>query len=118
MALYSPTKVGSILCEAFGLQGITEVDFSFRVDDLARATVRLSANDIQVEAVAKLIANEKVLINKVYSKAITNCARCGGNHDLVTFLLLDRPCDDWTHWGTCPTNGEPIMMKMKEAGDE
>lgn len=52
-------------------------------------------------------------------KKLENCARCGGTHLDLTFKLLTQPVhsdDDggaaYTHWATCPTNGEPVLMKI------
>lgn len=47
--------------------------------------------------------------------SISNCARCGENHDDIEWKALTRaiPENDgsilWTHWYPCPTNGEPIL---------
>lgn len=42
---------------------------------------------------------------------IQSCARCGKNHR-TKFKLLETPCLDFTHWGLCPINYEPILMKI------
>lgn len=44
------------------------------------------------------------------------CARCGEDHYDLVFHKLTRNVDDsgWTHWCTCPTCGEPILMKVIE----
>lgn len=46
---------------------------------------------------------------------LMNCARCGGEHE-VEWKLFTNPITDWegswTHWALCPTNGEPILMKV------
>ena len=41
---------------------------------------------------------------------LDNCARCGLRHTDLTFTKLTYPHDNWTHWASCPTNGEPIML--------
>lgn len=41
---------------------------------------------------------------------IRECARCGECHQQITFIKLQRPCDELTHWAECPVSGEPIMM--------
>jgi len=43
------------------------------------------------------------------------CARCGGDHDGMTFLKLLRPVvlDGKllaTHWTLCPDTGQPTLM--------
>lgn len=45
---------------------------------------------------------------------IENCARCHGIHDSVEFKQLTNPTEDngYTHWASCPSNGEPILMKF------
>lgn len=47
----------------------------------------------------------------------TNCARCGGEHLNLVAHRLDRPFAPpeaaplvWTHWTSCPTKGQPIMV--------
>lgn len=51
---------------------------------------------------------------------INNCARCSGRHDRLVFRKLTRPLDDevshlqLSHWCTCPSNGEPILMQVHE----
>ena len=44
---------------------------------------------------------------------IRNCARCGQDHELE-FRRFQRPMQrtGYTHWATCPTTGEPIIMVM------
>lgn len=49
---------------------------------------------------------------------IKNCARCKGDHSNVKFKKLTHPIesDDSnlsdTHWSPCPTNGEPILLRI------
>ena len=45
------------------------------------------------------------------------CARCGGDHDSLTFLKLLRPTvldgeTLATHYSICPANGQPILMRV------
>lgn len=48
---------------------------------------------------------------------VRRCARCGEDHYKLAFHPLTRPIvirDDvasYTHWGTCPTNGEPVLYR-------
>ncbi len=44
---------------------------------------------------------------------VEECARCGGNHDEVTFRSLDRPAEGWTMYGACPANKQPIMLRVQ-----
>lgn len=43
---------------------------------------------------------------------LRNCARCGGNHDKLEFRELTQPIDDYTYFASCPTNGEPILLRV------
>lgn len=50
---------------------------------------------------------------------IKNCARCGGDHSEVIGAKLTIPFSPpeaapvtWTHWAMCPSNGEPILIKI------
>ncbi len=54
--------------------------------------------------------------------ALVNCARCGETHELpIIFKPLTHPVRDLrgrefaSHWAECPTNGEPILMRLVEA---
>ena len=52
---------------------------------------------------------------------VKSCARCGGDHIRQEFKELEAPCDFYTHWSMCPTNDEPIMLRIVEGykvGDE
>jgi hypothetical protein len=53
---------------------------------------------------------------------LTGCARCGGEHDAVEYRPFERPVPDpegdFTHWAPCPTNGDPILMRIVEVPDE
>lgn len=42
---------------------------------------------------------------------VRNCARCKGNHDLLEFVPLECPSDEWTHFAMCPSNNQPIMLR-------
>lgn len=49
---------------------------------------------------------------------LRNCARCGEDHDQLLFKEFQRPTflrdedgdGPYTHWCSCPTTGEPILM--------
>lgn len=64
-------------------------------------------------------------------RQITSCARCGQDHAEIVFKQLTHPvqlfedsrvrnaaffrtpsAQMYTHWAPCPTNGEPILMRM------
>lgn len=53
---------------------------------------------------------------------LKGCARCWGDgHDALTFEPLTHPVEldsdaepSFTHWAPCPTNGEPILMRIIE----
>lgn len=52
------------------------------------------------------------------------CARCGSDHDQLTFFELKRPMivefeieginkrEKYQYWGTCPEYKEPIMLQV------
>lgn len=42
------------------------------------------------------------------------CARCGKDHEKVVFKKLTQPGPRHSHWAPCPTNQEPIMMRVVE----
>jgi hypothetical protein len=50
---------------------------------------------------------------------VRSCARCGGDHEAVTFKKMDGPVIDdekiiGTHWAACPKNGDPILLGFKK----
>jgi hypothetical protein len=52
---------------------------------------------------------------------VKRCARCGENHEGLEMKPLTMPTWDgeWTHWTTCPANGEPIMVSVvRDDGEE
>lgn len=44
------------------------------------------------------------------------CARCEKDHEPMCFLPFKRPAqppfEKLTHWASCPTTGEPIMLSI------
>lgn len=49
--------------------------------------------------------------------SMRNCSRCGGEHHGLEFVRMARPFApleaaplEWTHFASCPTNGDPILM--------
>lgn len=49
--------------------------------------------------------------------ALVCCARCGQDHERLRFFQFQRPVVDndgtvWSHWATCPTYGEPVLLKV------
>lgn len=57
---------------------------------------------------------------KAFVNSITGCARCGGDgHEDIRWEPLTFPVEDtdgtqWTHWAPCPTNGEPILLTIRD----
>jgi predicted metal-binding protein len=46
---------------------------------------------------------------------IKDCARCGGNHtDLPVRKFKSAGVLEFTHWTTCPTNEEPILISYEK----
>jgi len=51
---------------------------------------------------------------------LKNCARCGGEHADIEFVLLTNPerCR-YTHWAMCPVAEQPILLRIaEEVADE
>jgi hypothetical protein len=49
---------------------------------------------------------------------LRNCARCKGDHkERIEWKQLTYPMNEYTHWAMCPTNGEPILMRIVEIPD-
>jgi hypothetical protein len=51
---------------------------------------------------------------------IENCARCGKTHNSITFKPFTNKSDEfkYSYWASCPSNGEPIMMRMQDGEEE
>jgi hypothetical protein len=53
-----------------------------------------------------------------YTFDLNGCARChASGHEQITFRPLTFPFEllheaPFTHWAPCPTNGEPIMLRL------
>jgi hypothetical protein len=49
--------------------------------------------------------------------SVIGCSRCGQDHHEVRFWPLDNPSQGCTHWSSCPTNGQPILMRLDDRED-
>lgn len=52
-----------------------------------------------------------------FQTKVTNCARCGKDHESLQFRRLKTPAGNFTHWGTCPNTGEPILLMFMTVED-
>ena len=49
---------------------------------------------------------------------LCHCSRCDGTHDNVVFsklthpIIVDEDKAPFTHWASCPVNGEPIIVSI------
>lgn len=49
---------------------------------------------------------------------IVACARCAKNHEAVEIHRFSvNPIDDYAYWATCPTNNEPILVRVEFVQD-
>lgn len=43
-----------------------------------------------------------------------NCPRCEAEHRQLPIKKLSKPTyDGFTHWGVCPTTGDPVLFNFK-----
>lgn len=42
---------------------------------------------------------------------IKRCARCGNDHEDLPMKDMSNS-DRFSHWAECPTNGQPILIKI------
>jgi hypothetical protein len=49
---------------------------------------------------------------------VKRCARCGHDHDQLTFTELANATDEWNRWAMCPNVSQPIMMRVTDDGEE
>ena len=64
--------------------------------------------------------SEPNAIERLHTIDLVGCARCRGEgHARLTFRPLTHPVEcengERTHWAPCPTNGEPILMRILRA---
>lgn len=67
------------------------------------------------EEVAVAVAEEKVVREKekVYIMLdIYRCARCGVDHKQMKFVYFTNPPEDYVGYAMCPTNGEPVLLRL------
>lgn len=43
---------------------------------------------------------------------IPRCTRCDESHSQLPVKPLSRPFQVFTHWATCPTTGDPILLLL------
>jgi hypothetical protein len=53
--------------------------------------------------------------NKPVTTTVRSCARCGEDHEKLTFQPFKRAVEPGssealTHWAMCPNHDEPILM--------
>lgn len=56
-----------------------------------------------------------------FKTTIRHCARCDKDHKGLEFTKFTSPIEDtdktiWTYFALCPTNQEPILLKVKDNG--
>lgn len=68
-----------------------------------------------------LEAGTKAYRGPVFEIDVLNCARCGEDHTMkfFTFKKSVVHCDGkvYTHWGLCPTVGDPVLMYIEAHED-
>jgi hypothetical protein len=55
--------------------------------------------------------------NKLYTVVdIKKCARCGQDHDKMSFLKFTKPPleSHYTHFCICPQTLEPVLMRIEK----
>ncbi len=61
--------------------------------------------------------------DRVFEQRVGKCARCGKDHNVVTFKLFTQAVVDsdnnilYSHWGTCPETKDPILLRFVEVSD-
>jgi hypothetical protein len=48
----------------------------------------------------------------VKEATVYDCQRCKGDHDSLSFFPLDNQPDHFTHFATCPTTLQPILVRI------
>lgn len=97
----------------------TELTWRIGVGELSSATIRLDGVALDVEVDGDHV--EFLTPSSSMTQNLVGCARCHGpGHEGLVFAQLHHPFvgDDaiaYTHWAPCPTNGQPIMLRMFEA---
>jgi hypothetical protein len=68
--------------------------------------IRAVLNELPVALAHEVVARQ------FHVTDVRNCARCGGSHDAMRFQLFVRPIGDYTHWGSCPTTGDRVYLRL------
>lgn len=90
------------------LLGVDDDVTSTRNPKLALAArIALAIGDLQKTAAGELAGKLMVDVKK--------CQRCGSDHHGMIFERLSNPVDEFTFYGFCPTNGQPVLMQIREA---
>lgn len=93
------------------------------LDDMARIEDLVHMPPEALERVLHR-ANRASCIRRVTKELLVaepfvDCPRCGGLHAEVTFWPFENPVvaghQRFTHYGKCPTNGQPIMLDSRYA---
>lgn len=57
----------------------------------------------------------------VYASVTTTvmcCARCGGKHEDIEFILMQNPIDKgYPYWAACPNGMGPILCNVETVPD-
>jgi len=91
------------------------IDVRININEIPAVTGRMLCDDVVVEKITAVFEDGYFLGDKIFISGVRDCARCGGDHPRVEFKLFEIPCGEWTYWGTCPANGDPIMTIMKDS---
>jgi len=57
------------------------------------------------------INNPVEIAEGAYVADVINCSRCGKVHEHLRFARFRNPPPDVSHWATCPTWSEPILLQ-------
>lgn len=49
---------------------------------------------------------------------IKTCARCGLDHLQLEFKKFTRPFREFTHFASCPSNLEPIILRILDIPED
>lgn len=106
----TPTTTAIYIGGADITENVVSVGWRCKVGELASAVV-------EFEHVSVIVTGQMDATSGFVTDLV-GCARCHGDgHERLTFALLDHPvpADDgsepYTHWATCPSNGQPILMR-------
>lgn len=67
---------------------------------------------VPIEQWAKDTGRELPIAKRALTLQVLTCYSCGEKHDGVALHAFNKPAEPWSHWYSCPTNGDPVPLSV------